>query len=137
MIHYNTEKNIDLTQLLALYSDVGWTAYTQQPHLLKEAVAHSLFVLSAWDNEQLVGLIRCVGDGFSIIYIQDILVLKKYQNSGIGSAFMSQIIQKYATVRQKVLLTEEAPDVRHFYEKHGFISADCGTAVGFYRNDVL
>mgnify|MGYP004604640867 CR=1 FL=1 len=37
----------------------------------------------------------------------------------------------YPNVRQRVLLTEEAPDVRHFYEKCGFISADQGEAVAF------
>ncbi|WP_244923504.1 hypothetical protein [Peribacillus butanolivorans] len=34
---------------------------------------------------------------------------------------MQRVLEKYKDVRQKVLLTEEAPDVRHFYEKNGFL----------------
>ena len=46
---------------------------------------------------------------------------------------MTKILDNYPEVRQKVLLTEDAPDVRHFYEKFGFTSCDQGRAVAFYR----
>lgn len=46
---------------------------------------------------------------------------------------MTQVLEKYRDVRQKVLLTEEAPDVRHFYEKHGFRSCDNGDLVAFAK----
>lgn len=82
---------------------------------------------------RLVGLIRIVGDGLTIIYIQDILVLNEYQNSGIASQLMQFVLNKYVDVRQKVLLTEEAPDVRHFYEKHCFQSCDQGYLVSFVK----
>ena len=36
-------------------------------------------------------------------------------------------------VRQKTLLTEDASDVRHFYEKFGFTSCDKGSSVAFYK----
>lgn len=81
----------------------------------------------------MVGLIRVVGDGLTILYIQDILVLKAYQNQGIATQLMEQMLEKYQKVRQKVLLTEEAPDVRHFYEKNGLQSRDQGTVVAFYK----
>ena len=42
---------------------------------LKNAINNSLKVLTAWDDEKLVGLIRVIGDGYTIIYIQDILIL--------------------------------------------------------------
>ena len=46
---------------------------------------------------------------------------------------MTKILDNYPEVRQKVLLTEDTPDVRHFYEKFGFTSCDKGGAVAFYR----
>lgn len=90
-------------------------------------------VISAWNGEELVGLIRIVGDGLTIIYIQDILVLNAYQNQGIATQLMELILKKYINVRQKVLLTEEAPDVRCFYEKNGFESCDKGSLVAFAK----
>lgn len=121
--------------LESLYSDVQWTAYTRDMDLLVAAVKNSLITFSAWDGERLVGLVRVVGDGLTIIYIQDILVLHAYQNKGIATALMQAVLEKYPHVRQKVLLTEEAPDVRHFYEKNGFASCDKGNVVAFAKFD--
>ena len=126
-------KTIDSEQLKSLYNDVGWSAYTNDLEMLQRALLQSLDVLTAWDGNKLVGLIRIVGDGLTIIYIQDILVLNEYQNQGIASRLMQDILKKYETVRQKVLLTEEAPDVRHFYEKQGFQSCDKGDLVSFAK----
>ena len=112
---------------------MGWIAYTNNLEVLDQAVNNSLAVITAWDNEKLVGLIRVVGDNYTIIYIQDILVHPDYQNKQIGTQLMNQMLQKYKTVRQKTLLTEDAPDVRHFYEKFGFSSCDKGSAVAFYK----
>ncbi|MBO1005981.1 GNAT family N-acetyltransferase [Pseudogracilibacillus auburnensis] len=130
---YKEIKLIDQNHLERLYNDVEWTAYTNDLKQLQQALVHSLEVISAWDGEKLIGLIRVVGDGLTIIYIQDILVLNEYQNQGIATQLMKQLLQKYKNVRQKVLLTEEAPGVRHFYEKNGFQSCDKGDLVAFAK----
>ncbi|MEH7226691.1 GNAT family N-acetyltransferase [Bacillus sp. JJ1566] len=132
-INFNNSKKINIEQLEKLYNDVQWYAYTNDLEVLQQALFESLDVLSAWDGEELVGLIRVVGDGLTIIYIQDILVLNAYQNQGIASQLIQQILNKYSNVRQKVLLTEEAPDVRHFYEKNDFHSCDKGSTVAFAK----
>lgn len=64
-------KNIELkhyteyneTEILALYSGVGWTAYTAEPEKLRLGFENSLFTLGAFDGEKLVGIIRTVGTG--------------------------------------------------------------------------
>lgn len=132
-IVYKEEKYIDKNDLKALYEDVEWYAYTKNLDQLQQALLNSIYVLSAWENDQLIGLTRVVGDGLTILYIQDILVLNSHQNRGIATNMMNHILEKYKDVRQKVLLTEEAPDVRHFYEKNGFQSCDKGTLVAFAK----
>ena len=132
-IKFINSKNINREQLERLYNDVEWYAYTQDLEVFQHAIEQSLEVISAWDGEELVGLIRIVGDGLTIIYIQDILVLNTYQNQGIATQLLQQTLKEYKNVRQKVLLTEEAPDVRHFYEKNGFQSCDKGSLVAFAK----
>ena len=132
-IDLKNSKVIDRKQLEHLYNDVGWYAYTQDVDVLQKALNKSLEVLSAWNGEKLIGLIRVVGDGLTIIYIQDILVLNAYQNQGIATQLMQRVLKQYENVRQKVLLTEEASDVRHFYEKNAFQSCDKGTLVAFAK----
>lgn len=132
-INFKENKNINVEQLEKLYNDVEWFAYTNDLPFLQQALSQSLDVLSAWDGDELVGLVRIIGDGLTIIYVQDILVLNTYQNQGIATELMKQILTKYSHVRQKVLLTEEAPDVRRFYEKNGFQSCDKGSLVAFAK----
>jgi len=132
-LNFSNRNKINPEQLGKLYNDVEWYAYTQDLVGLQQAMEKSLEVISVWKDEELVGLIRVVGDGLTIIYIQDILVLNSYQNQGIATQLVQQVLMKYKNVRQKVLMTEEAPDVRHFYEKNGFQSCDKGSLVAFAK----
>ncbi|MGF2030324.1 GNAT family N-acetyltransferase [Lactococcus lactis] len=132
-INFSISKDIDIKQLEELYNDVGWGAYTQDLEVLKQAILQSLDIITVWNDNKLVGLIRAIGDGLTIVYIQDILVLNAYQNKGIASELLQRILNKYKNVRQKVLLTEEASGVRYFYEKNGFESRDQGLLVAFAK----
>ena len=38
--------------------------------------------MAAYDEDRLVGLIRVVGDGLTIVFIQDLLVYPQYQRQG-------------------------------------------------------
>ena len=119
--------------LLGLYENVGWTNYTNNPELLKNSYQHSLCVITAWDNDTLVGSIRVVGDGYSIIYIQDLLILQEYQHLGIGSKLLKRVLEKYHAVYQKVLLTEDSIKTKAFYEKLGFMPSDTYNCLSFVQ----
>jgi ribosomal protein S18 acetylase RimI-like enzyme len=105
--------------LISLYEDVGWNSYTENPSLLKKSLNNSLKVWTIWDEKNLIGLGRVVGDNYSIIYIQDLLILKAYQGQGLGSKLLGQILKSYEDVRQIVLLTDNNDTSVNFYEKNG------------------
>ncbi len=132
-IDYQTNKNLNQQDVLDLYNDANWTAYTKEPENLIEAIQNSLYVITAWDNDKLVGLIRLVGDGKTIIYIQDILVLKAYKKQKIGSTLINKVLENYKGVRQTVLLTDDTLETRGFYESLGFESCDKGRLVSFAK----
>ena len=117
--------------ILDLYNNAGWKAYTREPARLMQAIRNSNYVLMAREGSKLVGLIRTVGDGTTITYIQDILVHSDYKRRGIGRQLMRRTLDKFAGVRQKVLLTEDNPETRGFYESLGFLSCDRGELVSF------
>ena len=81
-----------IDELINLYEDVKWIAYTNDVKQLKDAIDNSLKVWTAWDVDRLVGLARVIGDDYTIIYIQDILILEDYQNQGIGSKLLKLIL---------------------------------------------
>ena len=95
--------------------------------MLKSAYANSLKILGAYANGQLLGIIRVVGDGCSIVFIQDILVFPEYQHQGIGSALISKILALYQNVYQKSLLTDNTTKTIRFYQSAGFeLDTDIG-----------
>lgn len=107
-------------EILHLYQSVGWTNYADQPAMLKNAYANSLMILGAYENEKLLGIIRIVGDGYSIIYIQDLLILPEYQHQGIGTALIRSVLSLYQNSYQKVLLTDCTEKNIRFYQSVGF-----------------
>lgn len=111
---------LEQAQVLALYRSVGWTAYTENPQTLMAALAGSSHVVVARDGQVLVGLARVVSDGASIAYLQDVLVHPDHQRGGVGAALVRAALAPYANVRQKVLLTDDDPAQRAFYQHLGY-----------------
>ena len=107
-------------EILRLYASVGWTAYTEQPEALHKGFENSLLVLGAYENGQLAGIIRVVGDGCTIVFIQDILVFPEHQRKGIGSALLQAVLDQYSHVRQVELATDNTPETIAFYQSMGF-----------------
>jgi len=132
-ITYKSIKEFNVEDIKGLYEDAGWTNYINDLPKLMNAIEGSLDVISAWDEDKLVGLIRIIGDGLTIVYIQDILVLKAYKRKGIGTKLFNHVLDKYSHVRQKVLLTDDSEETRGFYEANGFISCDKGKVVAFAK----
>ena len=126
-IIYQTGCEVGPDQVLALYNDCGWTLYTNNPDRLISALHKSTQVITAWQDDRLVGLVRAVGDGETILYIQDLLVLNSHRRRGIGSALLEKLCSLYPHVRQKVLMTDAKLEIRQFYAACGF---EAGTDKG-------
>ena len=107
-------------EILPLYKAVGWSNYYEHPEMLKKAYAGSLCTLAAYEDETLTGIIRCVGDGHTIVFIQDILVYPEYQRRGIGTTLMKAVLEKYSHVYQIELATDNTEKTISFYKSLGF-----------------
>ena len=114
----------DLEVLLDLYNSVGWTNYTRAPEMLRKAYENSLLTLGAFDGDQLAGIIRTVGDGYSVVFIQDILVFPEYQRKGIGTQLLREIMGRFPDVYQMELMTDNTAKTVSFYRSAGFVRAD-------------
>lgn len=130
-IKISHSKYIPTPQLEVLYNDAGWTSYTRNIASLQKAIENSKEVFTAWKDDILIGLIRTLGDGETILYIQDILVLNDYKRKGIGKQLISEVLKLNENCRQFVLLTEDRTETRSFYEALGFESCDKGIVVAF------
>ncbi|WP_459335495.1 GNAT family N-acetyltransferase [Arthrobacter sp. TMS2-4] len=131
-------EDLALSEVLALYGAVEWLAYTKDPDNLQRALEGSSTLVAARDGETLVGLARVVSDGASICYLQDILVRPSHHRRGIGRALAERALEQYPHVRQKVLITDDEPQQKAFYEALGYTQTEefeGGSVRAFVRFD--
>ncbi|MDD6795644.1 MAG: GNAT family N-acetyltransferase [Clostridiaceae bacterium] len=133
-IEYKENKKVDVNDLVDLYNDAEWFVYTEDKKKLEHSFSKSTYIISAWDDNKLVGVLRAVGDEETIMYIQDILVLKSYRGKGIGSEFLNLFMKRYRDVRQKILLTDRTNKTMNFYRKNGFVEVGKYDCVAFIKN---
>ena len=120
MINITKETSVSIDDVLPLYQAVGWTNYTNQPQMLEQSLAHSLATYLARDGEEIVGVVRLVGDGFSSVFVQDLIVLPSYQRQGIGSALMEKALGDFKDAYQVQLATDQTEKTLGFYRSLGF-----------------
>ena len=120
MISVRKQEVVKLENVLHLYQAVGWTNYTHQPQMLEKSLSHSLAIYLALDGEAIVGLVRLVGDGFSSIFVQDLIVLPSYQRQGIGSALMKEALRDFKDAYRVQLATDQTEKNLEFYRSLGF-----------------
>lgn len=120
-------------EIWQLYTQVSWTAYTENMTALERGYKNSLLVLAAYENEELLGIVRVVGDGATIILVQDILVYPQKQRQGIGTSLLKAVLERYADVRQIQLVTDNTPKTVAFYQSLGFVELEKLGCCGFMR----
>lgn len=107
-------------ELASLYAAVGWATYAADPETLHRAMRGSSRVATARRDGQLIGLARVISDGATIAYLQDVVVRPAQQRRGLGKRLVEEAFAPFERVRQKVLLTDDEPGQRAFYESLGF-----------------
>ena len=109
----------DFEAVRKVYLSVNWTAYTDHPEVLRNALANSARCVVAESGGEVVGLYRAISDHHTIAYLQDILVNPSYQRQGLGSQLMEHFLQNFGHVRQIMLLTDSSEKTHAFYTSHG------------------
>ncbi len=93
-----------------------------------------MYIFGAFDKDKLVGFVRCIEDGEHIVVVQDLIVLSKYQQKGIGSYLFKHCWDKYQEVRMFQVVTDIEDKVdNHFYQSFNMKKIEEGHMVSYFR----
>ena len=120
-------------EIFDLYEAVGWTNYVSRPDALRTGYAGSLAVWGAFAGDELVGVVRVVGDGVTIVFVQDLIVAPSHQRAGIGTQLMQAVMKRFSDVYQMELLTDGGSGACALYERLGFVRGDAMGCVAYVR----
>jgi GNAT superfamily N-acetyltransferase len=105
-----------------LFETTGWNQdYQAGSDALYEAISSSWYILSAYDNDDLVGVGRVISDGVLYALICDLIVKPSYQGQGIGSTLLKKLIAKCRRHQVRVIWLFSAKGKSSFYKNFGFV----------------
>ena len=115
---YKYDSIIDKKQLVNLFNSVGWKT-AEYPNRLYTAIKNSEYVMSVWDDDELIGLISAISDGAINVFITYLLVKPEYQKQGVGKIMMNDFCKHFRGYGRRILSTEL--DKEKYYNKFGFV----------------
>jgi|SRR5690554_2326423 len=105
-------------QIISLYDSSGINRPIQDPGRIEKMYQNSNLVVTAWDQDQLVGIARSLTDFCYCCYLSDLAVREEYKNKGIGKQLIA--LTKEQIGKQVTLLLLSAPAAMEYYPKAGF-----------------
>jgi N-acetylglutamate synthase and related acetyltransferases len=131
MISYKTSKEFDVEQIRDLFLSVNWDS-GKYPEKVVRGLRNSSAVISAWDGDKLIGLVRSLDDGETVAFLHYLLVDPEYQGEHIGNELMERILDGYKDFLHIKIMPSD-PKTIPFYEKFGFKRYDNYSALEIKR----
>jgi ribosomal protein S18 acetylase RimI-like enzyme len=126
------QEDIDFHQLQALFNRGAFWAQNRCLEDLQIAIANSEPVISAWDDNCLIGFARATSDGIYRATIWDVVIDPDYQRMGLGRKLVETVLAHPRMQRvERIYLT--TTHQQSFYERIGFQVNTSSTMVLYNR----
>lgn len=79
-----------VTEYQFLRNSVGWSTVSDEA--VNQSLKNSLFSVCIVRNNKIIAIGRVIGDAGIYYYIQDVIVLPKFQRNGLGKKIMNSIM---------------------------------------------
>jgi N-acetylglutamate synthase-like GNAT family acetyltransferase len=106
-------------QVIELYNDAGLPRPTHDAKRIKAMFENSDLIITAWDEDKLVGVSRIITDWVWCSYLADLAVSPSNKRSGIGKKLVELSREKVG--EQSMLLLLSVPTAMDYYPKVGFV----------------
>lgn len=119
-ITYRSGNDLDLDQMLALYQacTLGARRPLDDRAIAADMLRHANLVITAWEDDLLVGIARSFTDFGYVCYVADLAVRDSHQRLGIGLELIKRTRDALGPRAMLTLLA--APQAVDYYPKIGF-----------------
>ena len=117
-IKYTEERYFTSQHVAELFLSFRWVV-CKYPDRLYKALMNSSRVITAWDGDRLIGLIRLMDDSELVCFINYVLVHPEYHGRGIAGQLLEMVKDAYKSYLYINVMIGESKNAT-FYEKHGF-----------------
>lgn len=119
-IAYKTGNQLNLDQTIELYraSTLGARRPVDEPDRMAQMLREANLVITAWENDLMVGIARSLSDFCYVTYLADIAVRQSHQRLGIGRELVRLTREAGGEKTSIVLLS--APAAESYYPRIGF-----------------
>jgi len=119
MIGYRVGHDIDLDSFIDVYRDstLGERRPVDDRERMRQMLERANLVVSAWDDDRLIGVARSLSDFCYATYLSDIAVRLAYQRQGVGREL---IRRTQAEGGRATVFLFAAPKAVEYYERVGF-----------------
>lgn len=91
MIRFDSNNKLKVKDVIDVFESVGWSRdFTN----IIQAFGDSYYI-TAYDGKKLVGFARAITDYYYYVGLYDVVVHKDYQNHGIGTFMLKQILDNF------------------------------------------
>lgn len=119
-IQYRDDALLSVAETIELYrrSTLGERRPVDRPETFEKMIGHAGLIVTAWDDQKLVGIARTLTDFAYVAYLADLAVDADYQRSGVGKRLIAETRRRLEPECMIVLLA--APKADGYYGKLGF-----------------
>ena len=128
MINYSSERQITAEMFIQILKDSTLAERRPVGDLTRitTMLLNADILITAWDNEKLVGISRAISDFAFCTYVSDLAVHVNYQHKGIGKKLLDETRKKSGGKGAFFLFA--APKAHDYYPHIGFdLSNRCFT----------
>lgn len=117
-IEYKINTQLRSEDVSAVFKSSGIKRPWEDLPRIQKMIDHADVIISAWDEERLVGIARVITDFSYCCYLSDLAVIKDYQKTGIGTELVRHLTEHLGEEVSLLLLS--APSAMEYYPRIGF-----------------
>ena len=121
-IIFKTDITPKTSEILEVYKSSGIKRPINEPKRIKKMYENSNLIITAWLDDELVGVSRSITDFCYACYLSDLAVKEQYQKEGIGKRLIELTEQEIGKETALILLS--APIAMAYYPQIGFEKVD-------------